>query len=116
MQVLHSNASKRKTTMTTATPASVRTRVSEVADDAREAATHAIDSGKQLAAETAGKIRDTAADMRDGVAGYANAGLHYVAREPAKSALAAAAVGAVAAALVMWFVNGRGKTEPPAGR
>ena len=110
-------------TMTHPIRTSVGTRITEAAGEAREATTHALDSGRQFASEAVGKIGETARDLRDSAADlarsgtetvtdatvaaqrrlghYATEGRRYVAREPLKSAMVAAAIGAIAAALVM---------------
>lgn len=110
-------------TMTQPTRTSVGTRISDVTQEAREATTHALDSSRQFASEAVGKIGETARDLREGAADlarsgaesvtdatvaaqrrlghYATEGRRYVAREPLKSAMVAAAIGALAAALVM---------------
>lgn len=110
-------------TMTNPTRSSVGTRLSDAAEEAREATTHALDSSRQFATEAVGKIGEAARDLRDSAADlarsgaesvtdatvaaqrrlghYATEGRRYVAREPLKSALVAAAIGALAAALVM---------------
>ncbi|MCC2634181.1 MAG: hypothetical protein K0S48_2067 [Ramlibacter sp.] len=114
-------------TMTHPTRTSVGTRISDVAQEAREATTHALDSSRQFASEAVGKIGETARDLRDGAADlarsgaesvtdatvaaqrrlghYATEGRRYVAREPLKSAMVAAAIGALAAALVMAWMR-----------
>jgi ElaB/YqjD/DUF883 family membrane-anchored ribosome-binding protein len=108
---------------------SVGARVSDAAGDALDATTHAIDSGKQFASDTADKIGETARDLRDTAADlartgadsvsdaagaaqrqlgrYAGATRRYVADEPLKSALVSAAIGAVAAMLVMAISRSR---------
>jgi hypothetical protein len=96
-------------------------------------AAHALDSSRQFATEAASKIGETARDVGDSVADlarlgaesvsqaaaaaerraktYSEAGRRYVAREPAKSALMAAAVGAAAAALIMLWVQANGRKD-----
>ena len=110
-------------TMTNPTRTSVGTRISDAAGEAREATAHALDSSRQFATEAVGKIGETARDLRDGAADlarsgaesvtdatvaaqrrlghYATEGRRYVEREPLKAAMIAAAIGALAAALVM---------------
>jgi ElaB/YqjD/DUF883 family membrane-anchored ribosome-binding protein len=115
--------------MTTPTRTSVSARVSDAAEEALDATTHAIDSSRQFANEAAGKISATARELRDTATDlarmsaesvsdatdaaqrqlgrYARATRRYVADEPVKSALIAAAVGAAAAALVLAIFRSR---------
>jgi len=108
-------------------------RVSDATREAFQATTHALDSSRQFAIEAAGRIGESARDLRDGAADlartsaesagdamaaaqaqvgrYASAARRRVAREPLKSALIAAALGAAAAALVMLVFRSRDGTD-----
>lgn len=109
--------------MTNPARTSVGTRMADAAAEALASGRHAVDGSLQRAAEAVDKVAETARGVREDAAGLARvgaasvgdaaaaagrkvsgsvrAGRRYVAREPLKSALVAAAVGAVAAALVM---------------
>ncbi|MEJ8836713.1 hypothetical protein [Ramlibacter sp. AN1133] len=104
--------------MMNTTRTSVGARVSDAADEARHFATDA--AGR--IGETARELRDDAADLaRTGVetvsdataaaqrqlGNYARATRRHVAREPMKSALIAAAIGAAATALVLAIFRNR---------
>lgn len=119
------------------THTSLGARASGAAEEALEATTHALDSGRQLAAEAAGRIAETARELRHGAAEtarelrhgaaesvsdataaaqrrlekLAKTARHRVADEPMKSVLVAAAVGAAAALLVMAVFRGRDDTD-----
>ena len=91
---------------------SLRTQSSSYDDEARSAAAHALESTKEFANqafERAGeKVRDLRYGVKDlasrgvsSVGEYAQATTRYVAEQPVKSALIAAAVGAAVAALVL---------------
>jgi ElaB/YqjD/DUF883 family membrane-anchored ribosome-binding protein len=91
---------------------SVRTGASSYDEEARGAAAHALESTREFANqafERAGeKVRDLRYGVRDlankgvsSVGEYAHATTRYVAEQPLKSALIAAAVGAAVAALVL---------------
>ncbi len=104
-------------------------RVSDAAGNALEAATQVLESGRQYAAEAAGRIGETSRELGDSAGdllragarsvgdarvgaqrkfgNYAQAGRRYVEREPLNSALIAAAIGAAMAALVMAISSGR---------
>lgn len=107
---------------------SLRAGASSYADEARGATSHALDSTKQFASQAIEKAGETVRDLRHGVkdlAGkgatsvgeataaaqrqlghYAQSTTRYVAEQPLKSALIAAAVGAAVAALVLaWRRN-----------
>lgn len=115
--------------MLNTTRTTVGTRVSDAAEEALEATTHALDSSRQFATETAARIGESARGLRDSAADlartsaesvseataaaqrqlgqYAKAARRYVADEPVKSALIAAAIGAAAAALVLAVTRSR---------
>lgn len=91
---------------------SLRTGDSSYEDEARSATAHALDSTREFAnqaLERAGeKVRDLRYGVKDlankgvsSVGDYAHATTRYVAEQPLKSALIAAAVGAAVAALVL---------------
>jgi len=112
----------------TPTTKSLRAGASDYADDARGATTHALDTTRQFANQAIEKAGETVRDLRYGVKDlasksassvseataaaqrqlghYAQATTRYVADQPVKSALIAAAVGAAVAALVLaWRRN-----------
>lgn len=111
--------------MTKPTDPSLGTRATHAAHEAVGAGAHALERSRQLAMEAAGRVSETARDLRDDAADLARAGAEsvadatvaaqrqlgrlartarrHVARDPVKSALIAAAIGAVAAALVMAY-------------
>jgi len=113
-------------TETTRTPSD--TRLSDAAQDTLTATTQAIESSRQLANETAGRIGETARDLRNSAADFARtraesvgaaanaaqrrlgkfarATRQRVEDAPVKSVLIAAAVGA-AVALVLSFFSRR---------
>jgi len=81
-------------------------------DEARSATTQAIESTKEFANQALEKAGERVRDLRYGVKDlahkgvnsvneYAHATTRYVAEQPLKSALIAAAVGAAVAALVL---------------
>lgn len=87
-------------------------RTASYEDEARSATTHALESTREFANqafERAGeKVRDLRYGVKDlasrgvsSVGEYASATTRYVAEQPVKSALIAAAVGAAVAALVL---------------
>jgi ElaB/YqjD/DUF883 family membrane-anchored ribosome-binding protein len=91
---------------------SLRTGASDYADDARGITGQALESTREFAnqaLERAGeKVRDLRYGVKDlanksasSVGDYAQATTRYVAEQPLKSALIAAAVGAAVAALVL---------------
>lgn len=91
---------------------SLRTSASSYEDEARGATAHALESTREFAnqaLERAGeKVRDLRYGVKDlanksvsSVGEYAHATTRYVAEQPLKSALIAAAVGAAVAALVL---------------
>lgn len=120
--------------MTNPTRTSVGDRLSSAADEALDATTHALDSSRKVAAEVAERMGETARDLRHGAAELARASAaavseataaaqrklgqyegatrRYLAEEPVKSALIAAAVGAVAAALVLAVLRSRRHDRP----
>ncbi|MEO7391833.1 MAG: hypothetical protein ABIU58_06635 [Ramlibacter sp.] len=93
------------------------------ADEAADAAAHALDSTRQFANQAFEKAGEKVRDMRYGVQEFASRGVstvsdatsaaqkqlgryvqatgRYVAEEPVKTALIAAAVGAIVAAIVL---------------
>jgi ElaB/YqjD/DUF883 family membrane-anchored ribosome-binding protein len=87
------------------TRTSVSERVSHAAGEALAATTHALDSSRLSAFEAAGKVGEAVSDAtaaaQRGLAKYAGTARSYVADEPMKSALIAAAIGAAAAALAL---------------
>lgn len=91
---------------------SLRTGASSYEDEARSATAHALESTREFAnqaLERAGeKVRDLRYGVKDlanrgasSVGEYAHATTRYVAEQPLKSALIAAAIGAAVAALVL---------------
>lgn len=91
---------------------SLRTAASSYADDARNITGHALESTKEFANQAFEKAGEKVRDLRYGVKDlanksassvgeYAQATTRYVAEQPLKSALIAAAVGAAVAALVL---------------
>lgn len=116
--------------MTNPTRASAATQVSDATGQALDATTRALDNGRQFATEAASRIGETARDVGDSAADlarrsaesvseataaaqrqleqYASATRRYVAEDPVKSALIAAAIGAAVAVLaVTIFRSGR---------
>lgn len=101
------------------------TRMSDATQDALAATAQVIDSSRQLASKTAGRIGETARDLRDSAADYARtsaasvsdaadaaqrragefarAARQRVEAAPMKSVLIAAAVGAAVAVVVGMF-------------
>jgi len=114
--------------MTHFTPGSARAHISDLAAEAVDAATDALESGRQFVTATGDKIGATARDLREsaadlartsvrsaseaGVAAqrqlgkHAEATLGYVARKPWQSLAIAALVGAAAAALAAGVFRG----------
>ena len=91
---------------------SLRTGASSYADDARSITGQALESTKEFANQAFEKAGEKVRDLRYGVKDianksassvgeYAHATTRYVAEQPLKSALIAAAVGAAVAALVL---------------
>lgn len=91
---------------------SVRAGTSADVEDARTAASHALESTREYANQAFEKAGEKVRDLRYGVkelaskgvssvGDYAQATTRYVSDQPVKSALIAAAVGAAVAALVM---------------
>ncbi len=91
---------------------SLRTATSADVEDARSAASQALESTKEFATHAFEKAGEKVRDLRYGakelaskgvssVGDYAHATTRYVADQPVKSALIAAAVGAAVAALVL---------------
>jgi ElaB/YqjD/DUF883 family membrane-anchored ribosome-binding protein len=91
---------------------SVRADAGGYADEARGLASQALDSTREYASLAAEKASARMRDMRDNmkdaasrsassVGEYAQATTRYIAEEPVKSALIAAAVGAAVAGLVI---------------
>jgi ElaB/YqjD/DUF883 family membrane-anchored ribosome-binding protein len=81
-------------------------------DEARSATAHALESTKEFANQALEKASEKVRDLRYGVkelasksatsvGDYAQATTRYVAEQPVKSALIAAAIGAAVAALVL---------------
>lgn len=81
-------------------------------DEARSATAHALESTREFANQAFEKAGEKVRDLRYGVKDLANRGVssvgeyahattRYVAEQPVKSALIAAAVGAAVAALVL---------------
>ena len=94
------------------TSRSLRSTTASYEDEARGAAAHALESTKEFASQAFEKATEKARDLRYGarelasrgvssVGEYAQATTRYVAEQPLKSALIAAAIGAAVAALVM---------------
>ena len=91
---------------------SLRSGASTYADDARSITGQALDTTREFANQALEKAGEKVRDLRYGVKDlanksassvgeYAQATTRYVAEEPLKSALIAAAVGAAVAALVL---------------
>lgn len=104
--------------MTQNTSKSLRADVANSAEQALDATSQALETTRELANYAIEQAGARARDLRDGVkdAGaaaqrqlgqYAESTRRYVADEPVKSALIAAAVGAVVAALVLGVMRGR---------
>lgn len=81
-------------------------------DEARSATAHALESTREFANQAFEKAGEKVRDLRYGAKELANRGVHsvgeyaqattrYVAEQPLKSALIAAAIGAAVAALVL---------------
>lgn len=94
------------------TSKSLRTGASSYEDEARSATAHALESTREFANQAFEKAGEKVRDLRYGardlatrgvnsVGEYAHATTRYVAEQPLKSALIAAAVGAAVAALVL---------------
>ena len=71
------------------------------ADDARGLASQALDSTREFANQAFDRAGSRFRDLRSGASDYAQATTRYIADEPVKSALIAAAVGAVVAGIVI---------------
>ena len=91
---------------------SIRADASGYADDARGLASQALESTRDFANQAfdgaGSRLRDLRSGMKDiasrganSMGGYAQATTRYVADEPVKSALIAAAIGAAVAGLVI---------------
>jgi ElaB/YqjD/DUF883 family membrane-anchored ribosome-binding protein len=91
---------------------SLRAGASSYEDEARSATAQALESTKEFANQALEKAGERVRDLRYGVKDLANRGVtsvgeyahattRYVAEQPLKSALIAAAVGAAVAALVL---------------
>lgn len=91
---------------------SLRTGTSGYTEEARSATEHALESTREFANQAFERAGDKVRDLRYGVkdlasrsatsvGDYAHATTRYVAEQPVKSALIAAAVGAAVAALVL---------------
>ena len=91
---------------------SLRAGATSYEDEARSATAHALESTKEFANQALEKAGERVRDLRYGVKDLANRGVNsvgeyahattrYVAEQPVKSALIAAAVGAAVAALVL---------------
>ncbi len=91
---------------------SLRTGASSYEDEARSATAHALESTKEFANQALEKASEKVRDLRYGakelasrgvssVNEYAHATTRYVAEQPVRSALIAAAIGAAVAALVL---------------
>lgn len=70
-------------------------------DEARARASQALDSTREFANVAFDRAGARFRDLRSGATDYAHATTRYVADEPVKSALIAAAVGAVVAGIVI---------------
>jgi ElaB/YqjD/DUF883 family membrane-anchored ribosome-binding protein len=103
--------------------------LTDAAEHARKVAAQAIDDGREFASQAAGKMGDSMRDLRDSAAHaagqgvdslndsvtaaqrqlqqYARAARRQVSNEPLKSALIAAALGAVAATVVLAVLRSR---------
>ena len=91
---------------------SLRTGASSYEDEARSATAHALESTREFANQALERAGEKVRDLRYGVKDLANRGVssvgeyahattRYVAEQPLKSALIAAAIGAAVAALVL---------------
>ena len=78
-----------------------RTRASQAMDHTREFATHAVDRAGERMRDLGYGLRDYASRGASSVGEYTRATQRYVAEQPVKSALIAAAVGAAVAGLVI---------------
>jgi ElaB/YqjD/DUF883 family membrane-anchored ribosome-binding protein len=103
--------------------------LTDAAEHARQVAAQAIDEGRAFASQTAGKVSDSMRDLRDSAGHVADQGLdslndaltaaqrqlqqyvksarRHASNEPLKTALIAAALGAVAATVVLAIARGR---------
>lgn len=90
----------------------LRSEAGAYADDARTLASQALDSTRMYANDAFDRAGSRFRDLRTGVkdmasrgassvGGYANTATRYIADEPVKSALIAAAIGAAVAGLVI---------------
>lgn len=96
---------------------SLRSSASGYGDDARGLSSNALDSTREFASQAfdraASKMRDVRSSMKDlasrgtsSMGDYAQATTRYVAEQPVKSALIAAAIGAAVAGLVIALRRG----------
>lgn len=94
------------------TPRSIRSDATGYADDARTLASQALESTREYANDAfdraGARLRDLRSGVKDmasrgasSVGEYAHATTRYIADEPVKSALIAAAIGAAVAGLVI---------------
>ena len=79
----------------------IRHEAAGYAEDARGLASHALESTREFANHAFDRAGSHLRDLRSGATGYASATSRYIADEPVKSALIAAAVGAVVAGIVI---------------
>lgn len=80
---------------------SIRHEAAGYAEDARGLASHALETTREFANQAFDRAGSRFRDLRSGASGYAHATGRYIAEEPVKSALIAAAVGAIVAGVVI---------------
>jgi len=79
----------------------IRHEANGYAEDARGLASQALESTREFANHAFDRAGSRFRDLRSGASDYAHATGRYIAEEPVKSALMAAAVGALVAGLVI---------------
>ena len=79
----------------------MRYEANSYADDAKGLASQALDSTREFANQAFDRAGARFRDLRSGASEYAHATGRYIADEPVKSALIAAAVGALVAGIVI---------------
>ena len=79
----------------------IRHEANGYADDARGLASQALESTREFANHAFDRAGSRFRDLRSGAGDYAQATTRYIAEEPVKSALIAAAVGALVAGIVI---------------
>lgn len=108
--------------MNNQTNKSLRADVTSAAEQALEATSQALETTKELASQAIERAGERARDLREGVketsaaarrqlGRYAESTSRYVSEEPVKSALIAAAVGAIVAALVLSLLRNQRRQD-----